>query len=36
MAFYIGRRRELNLHMVNSQSTTVIHLATSGPLFKLC
>uniref|UniRef100_A0A2P2JER4 Proton-translocating NADH-quinone oxidoreductase protein n=1 Tax=Rhizophora mucronata TaxID=61149 RepID=A0A2P2JER4_RHIMU len=32
----MGERRELNPHMVNSQSTALIHLATSAPntLFK--
>ena len=28
----MGERRELNLRMVDSQSTALIHLATSAPI----
>ncbi|KAJ0085147.1 hypothetical protein Patl1_07343 [Pistacia atlantica] len=31
----MGERRELNPRMVDSQSTALIHLATSAPLKKL-
>ena len=29
---FVGERRELNPRMVDSQSTALIHLATSAPL----